>query len=66
MHQPRAGEHSSIPLRKERFFCENGKWFFEARGGTQKGPYSSKEDMETALAAYIREQRGQRLTDRSS
>jgi len=65
MHRPRAGESSRIPFRKERFFCEDGEWFFEARGGTQLGPYSSKEDMEAALAAFIRTQRGQRPAGRT-
>ena len=57
MPQHRAGESSNIPFRNERYFCTNGVWFFETRGGNQQGPYVSKHEMEGELLLYIREQR---------
>ncbi len=56
MQKHRAGEVCNIPFRNERHFCANGLWYFEARGGVQKGPYKSKEEMEGELLMFIREQ----------
>ncbi len=56
MQQNRAGENIPIPFRNERYFCANGVWFFEIRGGKQLGPFVSKKDMEGELLMYIREQ----------
>ena len=56
MAQHRAGEHDNIPFRNERYFCANGAWYFETRGGQQQGPYTNKADMEGELLLFIREQ----------
>jgi len=56
MQQHRAGETCSIPFRNERYFCANGVWYFETRGGKQQGPFVSKSEMEGELLMYIREQ----------
>ena len=56
MQQHRAGESSNIPFRNERYFCANGVWFFETRGGKQEGPFLTKIEMEGELLMYIREQ----------
>lgn len=56
MQQNRAGEHNIIPFRNKRFFCVNGVWYFETRGGKQQGPYSDKREMEGELLLYIRQQ----------
>jgi len=56
MQQHRAGEHNTIPFRNERFFCVNGVWYFETRGGHQQGPFSDKREMEGELLLYIRQQ----------
>ena len=55
MQKFRAGEHT-IPFRNERYFCANGVWYFETRGGNQKGPFIDKREMEAELLLYIREQ----------
>lgn len=55
MEQIRAGESSTIPFRTQRYFCANGDWYFLTRGGGQRGPFSSKEEMEAELLLYIRE-----------
>ncbi len=52
----RAGENRTIPFRSDRFYCVDGAWYFEARGGVQKGPYANREDVEVGLMQFIREQ----------
>jgi hypothetical protein len=56
MDKHRAGENSNIPFRNERYFCMNGEWFFETRGGGQQGPYDNKQEMEGELLLFIRDQ----------
>jgi len=57
MQQHRTGEDQTIPFRNERYFCVNGVWFFETRGGKQKGPFVNKQEMEAELLFFIREQK---------
>lgn len=54
MEQARTGESSHIPFRTQRYFCINGVWYFQTRGGGQHGPFISKEEMEAELMLYIR------------
>lgn len=56
MQQQRAGENTTIPFRNERYFCANGAWYFETRGGKQEGPFTDRREMEGELILYIREQ----------
>ncbi|MCW9013417.1 MAG: DUF6316 family protein [Gammaproteobacteria bacterium] len=51
----RAGEHDNIPFRSERYFCSNGVWYFQTRGGRQVGPFIDKREMEAELLLFIRE-----------
>mgnify|MGYP005857554461 CR=1 FL=1 len=53
--QHRAGENQPIPFRNDRYFCVNGVWYFETRGGKQVGPFISKKEMEAELMMFIRE-----------
>ena len=39
--------------RIERTYNIGDLWYFELRGGGQKGPFDSKEEMEQALAEFI-------------
>jgi hypothetical protein len=55
MQQNRAGENQPIPFRNDRYFCVNGVWYFESRGGKQIGPFISKKEMEAELMMFIRE-----------
>ncbi len=55
MQQHRVGESQPIPFRNDRYFCVNGVWYFEARGGKQIGPFISKKEMEAELMMFIRE-----------
>ncbi len=56
MQHHRYGEEKSIPFRTERYFCSNGVWYFDTRGGRQKGPYASKQEMQAELVLFIQEQ----------
>ena len=56
MNKHRAGETSNIPFRNKRYFCMNGEWFFETRGGGQLGPFDNKQEMEAELLLFIRKQ----------
>jgi hypothetical protein len=38
--------------RGQRYFCINGSWYFNTRAG-QKGPFSSKQAMQSELDRYI-------------
>jgi len=55
MEPSRTGEDTHIPFRTQRYFCINGVWYFQTRGGGQQGPYTSKEEMEAELLLFIRE-----------
>ena len=54
MEHPRTGESTHIPFRTQRYFCINGVWYFQTRGGGQQGPFISKEEMEAELLLFIR------------
>ena len=54
MEKHRAGEERNIPFRTQRYFCINGVWYFQTRGGGQEGPFTSKQEMEAELLMYIR------------
>ncbi len=53
MNKHRKNEKSDIPERISRTFNINELWYFEVRGGGQKGPFDSKEEMERALEEFI-------------
>lgn len=42
-------------FRSDRFFCEEGKWYFTTRENVIKGPYESREDAENELMLYLRD-----------
>lgn len=39
--------------RIQRTYSMNNSWYFELRGGGQKGPYDSEDDMHSALEEFI-------------
>jgi hypothetical protein len=49
----RRGEDSHPPFRSQRFFLENGQWYFDTREGKQVGPYTEIEDVKKALAVFL-------------
>lgn len=53
MAQERNDDNAQIPERIERTYNIGDRWYFELRGGGQKGPYDSKEEMEQALKEFI-------------
>lgn len=53
----REGENDKTWFRSDRFFCEEGKWFFTTRENTIKGPYDSRDEAEQELMMYLRDMR---------
>lgn len=53
MTKKRQQEDQDLPERIKRTYCMNNSWYFELRGGGQKGPYDSEEEMHTALQEFI-------------
>ncbi len=39
--------------RIKRTYVVNNSWYFELRGGGQKGPYDSEDEMQAALEEFI-------------
>ena len=41
------------PFRtRNRYFCQNGKWWFSTREG-EEGPFNSREHAEQGMARYV-------------
>ncbi len=57
MNKPRDNELADQPhdhnQRSSRSYEINGQWYFELRGGGQKGPYDSKQEMQADLNEFI-------------
>lgn len=53
----REGEADKTRFRSDRFFCEDGKWFFTTREQTIQGPFDSRADAEQELMLYLRNMR---------
>lgn len=53
----REGEEEKTRFRSDRFFCEDGSWFFTTRENTVQGPFESRDDAERELALYLRDLR---------
>ncbi|TNF38401.1 MAG: hypothetical protein EP315_01355 [Gammaproteobacteria bacterium] len=53
MTEKRNDDTAQIPDRIERTYNIGDRWYFELRGGGQKGPFDSKEEMEKALEEFI-------------
>lgn len=49
----RNGEAGAIPFRTGRFFVVDNNWYFASREGMDKGPYSSRNEAEIALKAFL-------------
>ncbi len=57
MHQQRNNEKKSPASKKtsrtSRGYEVNGLWYFELRGGGQKGPYDNELQMRASLNEFI-------------
>jgi len=58
MNQQRSNE-KNIPRadetqRTSRGYEVNGQWYFELRGGGQKGPYENELEMQAVLNEFIK------------
>lgn len=50
----RVGEGDRTHFRSDRFYQENGKWFFSTRENFMNGPFDSKKEAEAELTLYMR------------
>jgi len=50
----RAGEEDAQHSQTERFYEVSGEWFFKTRDSGDKGPFVTKQEAESKLAAYVR------------
>ncbi len=48
-------EDNKARFRSDRFFCEEGNWYFTTRENVIRGPYESREDAEKELMLYLRD-----------
>ncbi len=53
------------PFRSDRFYTEDGQWYFAIRRGPDQGPFPSREDAEAALEAFLAEQLGKERRQRA-
>ena len=53
METNRQEESGSIPFRTGRFFCAETAWYFACGEGLGHGPYSNKDEAETALQDFL-------------
>jgi hypothetical protein len=49
----RSDEKDVTVFRTDRYFLSDGKWFFTTRGGTNVGPFDTREDAERALTQHL-------------
>lgn len=53
-HNEKTFQLSGKSPRNARGYEINGQWYFELRGGGQKGPYDSKLKMQADLDEFIK------------
>lgn len=50
---PRIGEELTLSSRSDRFFLQNGQWFFHTREGFDIGPFVDKVEAQLTLSYFI-------------
>jgi len=50
----RAKDGGEQHSQSERFYQINGEWFFKTRDDGKKGPFLTKKEAESNLAAHVR------------
>lgn len=53
-HRAKEHNHPKRAQRTSRGYEINGQWYFELRDGGQKGPFASKEEMQSELDEFIK------------
>ena len=53
MKTTRENDSENTPDRVERTFHIDDRWYFELRGGGQRGPFDSEQEMQQALQEFI-------------
>lgn len=52
--KPRATDNGTgVPMRTDRFFAVNSRWFFTTREGADVGPFDTKNDAQLGLDMFI-------------
>lgn len=49
----RTGEYGDIPPRHGRLLQKEGYWYYSTREGVDIGPFDTRADAETGIAAFI-------------
>ena len=47
-------EDGKVHFKTDRFFQQNGEWFYLTRDGEERGPFEDKEDATGDLILYLR------------
>ena len=47
-------EDEKIHFNTDRFFQQNGEWFYLTRDGQERGPFEDKQDANGDLILYLR------------
>jgi hypothetical protein len=50
----RGDEEERVRFRNDRFFMDEGSWYFETREGQIEGPYQTRAMAESKLGDYVR------------
>ena len=53
MSQRKTDTGTRTNFRTDRFFCQDGLWYFNTREGTLEGPYATRKAAESYLKTYI-------------
>lgn len=54
MSRKEDGDNDKRYFQVDRFYQQNGEWFYTTREGTERGPFESKEEAEGDLIVYVR------------
>ena len=47
-------EEDKVHFKADRFFQQNGEWFYLTRDGEERGPFEDKKDANGDLILYLR------------
>jgi hypothetical protein len=50
-------EDEKVHFKTDRFFLQNGEWFYLTRDGEERGPFQDKQDANGDLILYLRAMR---------
>jgi len=50
----RDGDNKVYPYRSDRYYCENGRWFYTTREAMSNGPFASRAQAERDFEVAMR------------